>query len=138
PRVFAIQVRRRSHRGDAAMTRGPSKHWGTTALATSLAIASAACEEPPVMPPPRPSATAPAPSVSTSATAAVAPKLPPRLASFLPPGGIDDFPAGKERERAEFFARWSRTIDQWTEQAILGDPWTVDHDHDRKLYYNPL
>jgi hypothetical protein len=59
------------------------------------------------------------------------------LSSFAPPANLEDF-AGKEKQREEFMELWSANIDQWTEQAILGDPWTVQNDRDRVLYYNPL
>jgi hypothetical protein len=109
--------------------------WSAGAIALA-ALAGGGCVEQPIPVAPAASA-APAPSASAIATAP-APKLAPRLTSFVPPGRVDDFPAGKEKQRAEFFAMWSNNINQWTEQAILGDPWTVENDRDRLLYYNPL
>lgn len=54
---------------------------------------------------------------------------------FSPPADWEDFPPGPQR--AELHWRWNFNVNQWTEQAILGNPWTSNLDFDRNAYYNP-
>lgn len=75
---------------------------------------------------------APAP-VSLGPVEAAAAKLP----YFDPPAMQNDF--GTDHQAYQrFVASWSKEVDNWTEQAIVGDPWSVDFDHDRSAYFNPL
>jgi hypothetical protein len=60
------------------------------------------------------------------------------LKVFVPPADLNDFPPEKEEERQKFVELWSNNINQWTEQAILGDVWTTLYDSPRPYYYNPL
>lgn len=69
--------------------------------------------------------------------AAVSPTQTGTLDSFSPPADWDDFPndpAKRERLRRQ----WSLNVNQWTEQAILGNPWTSSVDQNRSFYFNPL
>ncbi|MFY9822220.1 MAG: hypothetical protein WAM82_12630 [Thermoanaerobaculia bacterium] len=59
------------------------------------------------------------------------------LKAFTLPAGQNDFP-GDPRKHAALAAKWSQTLAAFTEQAIIGDPWTVENDHDRSWYVNPL
>ena len=58
--------------------------------------------------------------------------------TFVPPAYLNDFPPEKEEERKKFMETWSATVNQWTEQAILGDVWTTRYDGTRLYYYNLL
>lgn len=57
------------------------------------------------------------------------------LREFSPPARWEDFPPGALRD--ELHRRWDRNVNQWTEQAILGNPWTSNLDSDRSFYFNP-
>ncbi|MGE0824973.1 MAG: hypothetical protein AB7G75_17400 [Candidatus Binatia bacterium] len=57
---------------------------------------------------------------------------------FAPPANINDFPPDKEAARKKFEELWSNNVQHWTEQAILGDPWTTFYDSPRPAYYSPL
>src|SRR5262245_14858071 len=57
------------------------------------------------------------------------------LTTFAPPAYVNDFPPEKEEARKKFMAIWSDNVKQWTEQAILGDPWTIHYDSPRPYYY---
>lgn len=61
----------------------------------------------------------------------------PLLTSFSLPADQNDFP-GQPNKLEEMRKRWNDNMNTFTNQAIVGDPWTVDHDHDRLWYYNPL
>ena len=63
--------------------------------------------------------------------------VPGVLKAFTLPAGQNDFP-GDPHKHAALVASWTRTLGAFTEQAILGDPWTSEHDHDRSWYINPL
>ncbi len=61
----------------------------------------------------------------------------PILSQFDPPANQNDLPAEPDKERA-LRAEWSKSVNRWTETAILGDPWTSLNDQDRVYYFNPL
>jgi hypothetical protein len=57
------------------------------------------------------------------------------LERFATPARWEDFPEGPLRE--ELHRRWDSNVNQWTEQAILGNPWTSNLDAKRDFYFNP-
>jgi len=60
-----------------------------------------------------------------------------KLDRFNPPANINDFPsdpAKAEKLRGD----WSQNIGRWTTTAIIGDPWDLQYDKDRTIYYNPV
>ena len=59
------------------------------------------------------------------------------LEAFTLPAEQNDF-TGDPQKHAALVAKWTRTLGDFTEQAILGDPWTSENDHDRSWYVNPL
>jgi hypothetical protein len=59
------------------------------------------------------------------------------LDAFSPPAFQKDF-AGSPAKQRELDARWSRNVNQWTEQGIVGNPWTSSVDSPHAFYYNPL
>lgn len=58
------------------------------------------------------------------------------LAEFSPPANWEDFPPGALRDALH--EQWSLNVNQWTDQAILGNPWTSSLDQNRNFYFNPL
>ena len=54
---------------------------------------------------------------------------------FCPPANVEDFPPGPQR--AALHWRWNLNVNGWTEQAIVGNPWTSNLDAPRSYYYNP-
>jgi hypothetical protein len=58
-----------------------------------------------------------------------------KLANFTPPGNWEDFAPGPNRNRLH--ALWSRSVHEWTERSIAGDPQNP-LDANRDFYYNPL
>jgi hypothetical protein len=57
------------------------------------------------------------------------------LAMFSPPARWEDFPPGALRD--ELHRRWDLNVNQWTEQGILGNPWTSNLDSNHDFYFNP-
>lgn len=70
------------------------------------------------------------------ALAACLPDQTGTLAVFAPPAFWEDFPAGELRD--ELHWRWNLNVNQWTEQAITGNPWSSNIDSNRAFYFNPL
>lgn len=60
------------------------------------------------------------------------------LLRFSPPAHQDDFGDRDPKTKQAFLDQWSRNVKQWTERAMLGDPWTVQYDSPRSHYINPL
>ncbi|AEI62801.1 hypothetical protein [Corallococcus macrosporus] len=60
-----------------------------------------------------------------------------KLPAFDPPAQWNDF-AGDARKEREFRDVWSKSVNRWTENAILGNPWSVLYDNHRDYYFNPL
>jgi hypothetical protein len=58
------------------------------------------------------------------------------LAAFSTPACVRDFASAASQK--EMDDRWSRNVDQWTEQAIVGNPWGSNLDSNRAWYFNPL
>lgn len=82
-------------------------------------------------------------SLFSAATVTPAPLEPseqssPSLKTFATPAYINDFPLEKEDARKKFLEIWSHNVTHWTQQAILGDPWTTRYDSPRPYYYHPL
>ena len=59
------------------------------------------------------------------------------LSQFDPPANQNDLPTQPDKERL-LRAEWSKSVNRWTEAAILGDPWTSLNDKNRSYYFNPL
>lgn len=59
------------------------------------------------------------------------------LSQFDPPANQNDLPSQPEKEQL-LRAEWSKSVNRWTEAALLGDPWTSLNDKDRNYYFNPL
>jgi hypothetical protein len=57
--------------------------------------------------------------------------------SFGTPAFIVDFPQDAEKQQ-QLDALWSRRVDGFTQQAILGDPWNSGNQANQTSYYNPL
>jgi hypothetical protein len=58
------------------------------------------------------------------------------LRAFSTPACVRDFTSAALQ--AEMDDRWSRNVDQWTRQAIVGNPWGSNLDSNRAWYFNPL
>jgi hypothetical protein len=58
------------------------------------------------------------------------------LPRFDPPANQNDL--SDPKQAAVLRTEWSNGINRSIGTAILGDPWTSLHDHDRIYYYNPL
>ena len=59
------------------------------------------------------------------------------LSSFSLPADQNDFPDDPGK-LARLQKRWSWNLEAFTNQAIIGDPWTTEYDRNRFWYYNPL
>lgn len=59
------------------------------------------------------------------------------LSQFDPPANQNDLSTQPDKEQL-LRAEWSKSINRWTETAILGDPWTALNDQNRSYYFNPL
>lgn len=58
------------------------------------------------------------------------------LAAFSTPACVRDFQSAAQQK--ELDERWNRNVNQWTEQAIVGNPWSSNLDSNRSWYFNPL
>ncbi|HEX2645296.1 MAG TPA: hypothetical protein VHU81_20025 [Thermoanaerobaculia bacterium] len=59
------------------------------------------------------------------------------LKAFGTPAFQKDF-ASNPALQAELDRIWSLNVNQWTQQAIVGNPWTSNYDSNRAFYFNPL
>jgi hypothetical protein len=59
-----------------------------------------------------------------------------QLDFFHTPACVRDFASSALQK--EMDERWSANVNQWTEQAIVGNPWGSNVDMDRAWYFNPL
>lgn len=59
------------------------------------------------------------------------------LPKFDPPAKIKDF-ADDPSKQAALDEGWNTSADGWTEQCILGNPWTVLYASNQNFYFNPL
>ena len=59
------------------------------------------------------------------------------LKAFSTPANVKDF-AGNPTLQARLDQIWSLNVNQWTEQAIVGNPWGSNLDSNRSFYFNPL
>ncbi len=58
------------------------------------------------------------------------------LPAFSTPACVRDFQSAVLQR--ELDQRWNRNVNQWTEQAIVGNPWGSNLDSNRAWYFNPL
>lgn len=58
------------------------------------------------------------------------------LGAFSTPACVRDFASAALQQQMD--ERWSTSVDQWTEQAIVGNPWGSNLDANRAWYFNPL
>lgn len=74
------------------------------------------------------------PKAARAKTAGCSPHV---LSHYDLPAFQNDFPDSPEKHRA-MVEVWTRTLNAYNQMSIEGNPWTVEHDHDRDWYYNPL
>lgn len=61
------------------------------------------------------------------------------LSRFQTPAqqAVMDF--GKDKAGLKMFqTSWNANVNRWTEQSIIGNPWSNEYDDDRYYYFNPL
>jgi hypothetical protein len=61
----------------------------------------------------------------------------PSLSAFGTPARQQDFPSGSA-EQQQLDAWWSTRVEGFTQQAIVGNPWTSQYQSDQTCYYDPL
>lgn len=59
------------------------------------------------------------------------------LKAFSTPANVKDF-ASNPALQARLDQIWSLNVNGWTEQAIVGNPWSSNLDSNRSFYFNPL
>ncbi len=57
--------------------------------------------------------------------------------SFQTPANWDDFP-NDPKASEQFHASWSQNVEIWTQQAIIGNPWSTTNNANCFHYFNPL